>query len=283
MPEAHSPQEAPSDVTHDARLVAVETRQKLRDEHVDRRFDAMTSEFSSLDKRVSNQIAGLDHKIEMGFRMLSDELKNDRGTAEARVAKLYDDWKVEKDSESKKPASIKISLLIGMVGIIFPTLSAAAVVIMLVVSPIERSLESHMAQGMHSEGERRVSLLEAGTAQGMASLNAGLARVEQDSVRRHNEQQAELVRKEAEIHKLEEQRVGNAEKWGYVRAVDEWLRDDINALKDDLRQHQAQNEHPTSSNQAEIARLQGVISELVRRVEDMDTKGTRGGLSEERR
>lgn len=257
-----NPDAAPAEVTRDARLVAIETRQKLRDEHVDRRFDAMTTEFSSLDKRVSSQIAGLDHKIEMGFRMLSEELKTDRNNAESRVSKMYEDWRVEKDNEAQRPASIKLSLLIGIAGVIFPTLSVAAVVIMLVVNPIAQKIDAHTTTGIHVDGERRMALLEERSVQDRKLTEQQFSRTEADSLRRHEAQQEELRRHETEIHKLLEQRVTDAERWGAVNARFEWLRDDVEALKEDLHQHEELKEHPSSDNRAEISRLQGMLLEL---------------------
>jgi hypothetical protein len=216
LPSAQPDHAQSQEHTRDARLVAIETRQKLRDEHVDRRFDAMGAEFSSLDRRVSSQIGELNLKIDAGFRALTDELKSDRNVAESRVSKMYEDWRVERDSESKKPASVKVSMLLGFLGVVFPTLTLAGGVIMLVVNPIKETMDGHIKSGPHWNGESKIALLEERTTQSAEDTAAELAA------------QAQY------ITRLQEQRVADAERWGRMTVTDAWLRDDVEALKEDL-------------------------------------------------
>lgn len=248
QPTPHADSAQSQEHTRDARLVAIETRQKLRDEHVDRRFDAMGAEFSSLDRRVSSQIGELNLKIDAGFRSLTDELKSDRNVAESRVSKMYEDWRVERDSESKRPASVKVSMLLGFLGVVFPTLTLAGGVIMLVVNPIKETLDNHVKNGPHWNGESKIALLEARTVSSAETTEAAL-----------------LAQTQA-IAKLQEQRVLDAERWGRLNVTDEWLRDDLKALKEDIDRHAKQPEHPDSTNAAEIARIQGAIGALMKRM-----------------
>lgn len=200
----------------DARLVAIETRQKLRDEHVDRRFDAMGAEFAGLDRRVSNQIGELNIRIDAGFQALTAELKSDRNQAELRVAKLYEDWRGEKDSESKRPPSVKVSMLLGMMGVVFPTVTLVGGVIMLVIQPIKERLEDHIANGPHWNGESRVALLEE--------------RVQRNEL--HTTDVSNLHQKNLE--KLNDLSLVAAEQRGKMEALDAYRKEQIDNIRKDL-------------------------------------------------
>ena len=201
-----------SDHTRDARLAAVETRQKLRDDHVDRRFDDMGKEFLSLDRRVSNQISELNGKIDVGFRSLTEELRKDRDHSEGRVAKMYEDWRAERESESKKPSTIKVTMLLSFMGVVLPTLTIAGGVIMLVVNPIKEQLDTHVKSGPHWNGEGKVALLDERTA-----INSAAVRAELDANART-------------LEKLQEQRVIDAERWGRIRTTDAWVKKNLERL-----------------------------------------------------
>lgn len=118
------------------KLKSFEDRMRMRDEHIDTKFKSMTDNISALDKRFTTKIDGVEAKIDHGLERVFQVITN----AKESESK-------EREREKNQPATIRVQLLIGMAGIMFPTIVLAGSVIGLLVSPLREGQRS-LTQGI---------------------------------------------------------------------------------------------------------------------------------------
>jgi hypothetical protein len=244
-----APSKAKLDMERDTKLRALEQAQKLRDLHVDTRFNTLSEDVSNLDRRFSAQLGALDSKIEGGFDRLTETLKADH------------------DREASQPAAIKVNLLLGTLGVVFPTITMAGIVILLLVNPIKDGLEEHKdSTSDQKKHGGRLNLIEERTRENRVQSTQATALLGERIAEKHIEQQAQLDRLRTSQDGLLAQRLSDAKTHGQLFAYHEWLRDDAEAIKRDLANHAALDDHPPALST--VAEIKGQLDALKDRVED---------------
>lgn len=238
---------------HDVRLQTIEEHQRLRDEHIDGKFQAMGEEIAGLDRRFTNQIAGVENKLDMGFDRVFREIskERDRDSEEAKAKK-------------NEPATVRVSLLLGMV----PVAVVVGSLILLLINPLQEDLHEHKDSAAHKGMDARTALVEERTRANRERAAEGDKILDDHSQQRHGEQQAHIGRIASEVDGLLKQQLVDAELRGKLLAYHEWLRDDAEAIKEDLQVYIAEND-------GEVDFLQGQLDQLkpyVGKIEAMETQ-----------
>jgi outer membrane murein-binding lipoprotein Lpp len=258
-----------------------------------------------------DQAVALDHVLQQEQRIVTIDrevggLKTDVGVLKADVRTLaagqatmqvsqdkgFEDIKASLIAKSREPAKIGIGTLISMLGVLLTAgvvgITAFWAAVTLLANPIKDDavdLKEYLG-----DTPERVVALRAQVEALTAVLDDKVALTDGYSLTRHEEQARQILAAEAELLQLQTKQMEILSTVAELSVTDDWLRDDVDAVREDARIVRAEALTATAAQKTredrrdasiaeltgQVQNLRGLFESLTERVQQIDTEGSRG-------
>lgn len=229
----------------------------------------------------TNEAQHLQH--ERRFAQLDREVagvKTDVGVLQADVRSLaagqvalqqsqdrnFEDLKEMFQTKNSEPPKIGMGMLVSVIGLFMSAgvvgIGAFWAAVLLLADPIKDSLAEHKAADHHGETGQDIALLKEQTSTNALTIREGLKMVIDATTAQHMNQEQHIRNMSEEIRALQDARVDASTQLARQEVRDEWARDDLKALKEDIEKERAAWQRELSAHTSIGEHPYGVMKEL---------------------